>query len=87
MRHREGGSRGRRRAEEREGTGALPEDEAALDPTEPSACRPTSKASGDGEERARVFLERNGRVSLRALQGEFGLDDEALGELRPEDPE
>ena len=42
-------------------------------------------------ERASALLERNGRVSLRALQGEFGLDDEALGELleelRPDDPE
>ena len=32
-------------------------------------------------ERARVFLERNGRVSLRALQREFDLDDDALNEL------
>ena len=32
-------------------------------------------------ERARAFLERNGRVSLRALQREFGLDDESLEEL------
>jgi class 3 adenylate cyclase/tetratricopeptide (TPR) repeat protein len=32
-------------------------------------------------ERARVFLERNGRVSLRALQREFNLDDNALDEL------
>ena len=32
-------------------------------------------------ERARAFLERNGRVSLRALQREFNLDDDALGEL------
>jgi hypothetical protein len=26
-------------------------------------------------EKARAFLERNGRVSLRALQREFNLDD------------
>jgi class 3 adenylate cyclase len=32
-------------------------------------------------ESARAFLERNGRVSLRALQREFGLDDEAREEL------
>ena len=32
-------------------------------------------------EKARAFLERNGRVSLRALQHEFNLDDDALGEL------
>ena len=32
-------------------------------------------------ERARAFLERNGRVSLRALQREFNLDDDGLGEL------
>ena len=32
-------------------------------------------------ERGRAFLERNGRVSLRALQREFDLDDDALGEL------
>ncbi len=32
-------------------------------------------------ERARAFLERNGRVSLRALQREFSLDDEPV---RPE---
>jgi len=32
-------------------------------------------------ERARAFLERNGRVSLRALQREFDLDDDALDEL------
>jgi class 3 adenylate cyclase len=32
-------------------------------------------------ERARAFLERNRRVSLRALQREFNLDDEALDEL------
>ncbi len=32
-------------------------------------------------ERARAFLERNGRVSLRALQREFNLDDGALDEL------
>ncbi len=32
-------------------------------------------------EKARVFLERNGRVSLRALQREFELDDDALDEL------
>jgi len=32
-------------------------------------------------EKARVALERNGRVSLRALQREFDLDDETLDEL------
>ena len=32
-------------------------------------------------ERGRAFLERNGRVSLRALQREFDLDDDALGDL------
>lgn len=32
-------------------------------------------------ERARAFLERNGRLSLRALQREFELDDDALEEL------
>ena len=32
-------------------------------------------------ERARVLLERNSRLSLRALQREFELDDEALQEL------
>ncbi len=32
-------------------------------------------------ESARAFLERNGRVSLRALKREFELDDEALDEL------
>jgi class 3 adenylate cyclase/predicted ATPase len=32
-------------------------------------------------EKARAFLERNGRVSLRALQREFDLDDGALDEL------
>jgi hypothetical protein len=32
-------------------------------------------------ESARDFLERNGRVSLRALQREFRLDDESLDEL------
>jgi len=32
-------------------------------------------------ESARAFLERNGRVSLRALKREFDLDDEALDEL------
>ena len=32
-------------------------------------------------ERARAFLERNGRVSLRALQREFDLDEDALDEL------
>ena len=32
-------------------------------------------------ERARAFLERNGRVSLRALQREFNLDENALEEL------
>ena len=32
-------------------------------------------------EKARAFLERNGRVSLRALKREFNLDDDALGEL------
>ena len=32
-------------------------------------------------EKARAFLERNGRVSLRALQREFDLDDDALDEL------
>jgi class 3 adenylate cyclase/tetratricopeptide (TPR) repeat protein len=31
--------------------------------------------------RAKAFLEGQGRVSLRALQREFGLDDEALDEL------
>ncbi len=28
-------------------------------------------------EKARAFLERNGRVSLRALKREFDLDDDA----------
>ncbi len=32
-------------------------------------------------EKARVLLERNGRVSLRALQREFDLDEDALDEL------
>ena len=32
-------------------------------------------------ENARAFLERNGRVSLRALQREFNLDNSALDEL------
>ncbi len=32
-------------------------------------------------EEARAFLERNGRVSLRALQREFDLDDGSLDEL------
>ena len=32
-------------------------------------------------ELARAFLERNGRVSLRGLKREFGLDDDALDEL------
>ena len=32
-------------------------------------------------EKAREFLERNRRVSLRALQREFSLDDDALDEL------
>ena len=32
-------------------------------------------------ESARAFLERNGRVSLRALRREFDLDDDALGDL------
>ena len=32
-------------------------------------------------ERARALLERNGRLSLRALRRQFGLDDGALGEL------
>ena len=32
-------------------------------------------------EKARAFLERNGRVSLRGLQREFNLDDGALDEL------
>ena len=32
-------------------------------------------------ELARAFLERNGRVSLRGLKLEFGLDDDALDEL------
>jgi hypothetical protein len=32
-------------------------------------------------ERARVFLGRDGRVSLRALQREFNLDDDALDAL------
>ncbi len=32
-------------------------------------------------EKARAFLERSGRVSLRALQREFDLDDGALDEL------
>jgi TOMM system kinase/cyclase fusion protein len=35
----------------------------------------------DAIERARTFLERNGRISLRALQREFELDDDALEEL------
>ncbi len=32
-------------------------------------------------ESARVFLERNGRFSLRVLKREFQLDDDALEEL------
>ena len=32
-------------------------------------------------ERARVLLERNGRLSLRALRREFELDDEVLADL------
>ena len=32
-------------------------------------------------EKARGILERSGRVSLRALQREFELDDETLDEL------
>ena len=32
-------------------------------------------------ERARAFLERNGRVSLRALQREFDLDDASLEDV------
>jgi class 3 adenylate cyclase/predicted ATPase len=32
-------------------------------------------------EKARAFLERNGRVSLRALQREYNLEDDALDEL------
>ncbi len=32
-------------------------------------------------EKARVFLERNGRVSLRALQREFELEAGTLDEL------
>jgi class 3 adenylate cyclase len=32
-------------------------------------------------EKARAFLERNGRVSIRALQREYDLNDEDLGEL------
>ncbi len=32
-------------------------------------------------EQARAFLARNGRISLRALKREFGLDDDALEEL------
>ncbi len=32
-------------------------------------------------ERARALLKRNGRLSLRALQREFDLGDEVLGEL------
>ncbi len=32
-------------------------------------------------ERARALLQRNGRLSLRALRREFDLDDEALEEL------
>ncbi len=32
-------------------------------------------------EKARALLERNGRISLRALQREFNLDDGALDEL------
>ncbi len=35
-------------------------------------------------EKARAFLERNERVSLRALQREFDLDDGVLDELRAE---
>jgi hypothetical protein len=35
-------------------------------------------------ERAREFLERNGRVSLRALRREFDLDDDGLEELLDE---
>jgi len=32
-------------------------------------------------ERARTFLQRSGRVSLRGLKREFGIDDDALDEL------
>jgi hypothetical protein len=32
-------------------------------------------------DRARSHLDRNGRVSLRALQRESGLDDDSLDEL------
>jgi polysaccharide deacetylase 2 family uncharacterized protein YibQ len=35
----------------------------------------------DTVERARSFLQRNERLSLRALQREFDLDQEALEEL------
>jgi adenylate cyclase len=35
-------------------------------------------------ERARALLERNGRVSLRALQREFDLDDDAVEEVADE---
>ncbi len=35
-------------------------------------------------ERARALLERNGRVSLRVLQREFALDDDALEEVASE---
>ncbi len=35
-------------------------------------------------ERARRLLERNGRLSLRALEREFALDDAALQELGDE---
>lgn len=32
-------------------------------------------------ESARGFLERNGRISIRGLKREFGLDDEGVEEL------
>ncbi len=35
----------------------------------------------DTVERARAFLERSGRVSLRGLKRQFELDDDALDEL------
>ncbi len=35
-------------------------------------------------DRARTFLERHRRVSLRALRKEFGLDPETLAELSDE---
>jgi hypothetical protein len=42
---------------------------------------PTTMSFLETVEKARTFLERNGGVSLRALQREFELDDDALDEL------